>query len=229
MLRRQIILGATCVAAAGAAEALKPHRTARLLQGAALAAIAPKAFGAWTSEDVNDALALNAPGTLSAELYNEVMVREYRNTAGAAVTLLLAYGARQTDTLQLHRPEICFPAFGYHLSRMESVMLPIANGLSLPARRMAASLSDLNESVVYWSRLGEYFPQDAEQQRAARFKTTLKGVVADGVLARLTTQNLYPESGWNLIYVFTREFLAAVAANQRKALVGTERANAWPT
>jgi EpsI family protein len=228
ILRRHLIMGAACVASAAAAEGLKPHRQAQLLQGAKLADVAPRKFGSWTSEDVADALALNAPGTLGAELYNEVVARDYQNAAGAVVSILLAYGARQTDTLQLHRPEICFPAFGYSLSRIESVNLPIARGLTLPARRMAAQRAEQRESVIYWSRLGEFFPQSADQQKMARIKTTLKGVVADGVLARFSTANVYPEFGWTILSGFIDEFLAATAAPQRKALIGTERADAWP-
>jgi EpsI family protein len=222
--RRGLLLGGACVAAAVGAELLKPHREAHLLSGAKLAEVVPPSFGAWTSEDVPDVLAVNGEGTLTAKLYNELVVRNYKSAAsGATITMLLAYGARQTDDLQLHRPEICYPAFGYALTRAESVALPIASGVTLPARQLLAELEDQRESIIYWSRLGEYFPQDASQQRAARFNTTLKGVVADGVLARFATPGPYPERGWSLVSGFIQELLPAIAPERRKVLVGTER------
>ena len=222
--RRGLLMGGACVAAAGAAELLKPHREAHLLAGAKLADIVPAAFGAWTSEDVPDSLAVNGEGTLTSKLYNELVVRDYKSAAsGVIITMLLAYGARQTDDLQLHRPEICYPAFGYALTRAESVALPIASGLTLPARRLLAEIEDHRDSIIYWSRLGEYFPQDSSQQRAARFNTTLKGVVADGVLARFATAGPYPERGWGLVNRFIEDLLPAIAPEQRKVLVGTER------
>jgi EpsI family protein len=222
--RRGLILGGSCAVAAAVSEGLKPHREAALLEGAQLADIVPRGFGDWSSEDVRDALALNQNGTLSARLYSDLVVRAYTKAGGPVVTMLLAYGRRQTETLQLHRPEICYPAFGYALARSEPIELPIGPGVQLPARRILAELADRRESVIYWSRVGEFFPQDPQQQRTARFRNTLQGVIADGVLSRFSIAGPYPEYGWMVLDDFIRQLIGAIPADRRKALVGTLRA-----
>src|SRR4029453_17172632 len=131
-----------------AGTALKPRREEPLLKGAKLANVVPAAFGAWTSQDMSDPLAINGEGTLSAKLYNELVVREYVNaTTETEITMLLAYGGRQSDELQLHRPEICYPAFGYDLMRNEPISLPVGRSPVLPARRLVAEQGDIRESI----------------------------------------------------------------------------------
>ena len=229
--RRGLVLGGACVAAAVAGEALRPHREVLLLKGATLADVVPRAFAGWTSEDVPDALAVNQEkGTLSARLYSDLVVRAYtKGEGGPAITALVAYGRRQTETLQLHRPEICYTAFGYALAESQPIALPIARGVRLPARRMLAQLQERRESVIYWSRLGEYFPQDADEQRTARFRNTLQGVVPDGVLSRFSVVGPYPQYGWSLISDFIGQLIAATGPDQRKVLIGAARAEQLKT
>ena len=137
---------------------------------------------------MGDPYAINGPGTLSAKLYNELLVRQYVNRKEqTAVMLLMAYGGKQSDELQLHRPEVCYPAFGYALVRNEPVFLPVGKGVTIPARRLLAVQDDRRESIVYWSRMGEKLPQTGPEQRAARLEIGLKGIVPDDLLCRFST------------------------------------------
>ena len=89
--RRDLLLGGLCVGAAVAGTALKPRREVRLLASGKLADLVPKAFGDWRSEDVGDPYAVNGEGTLSAKLYNELLVRQYINLkTGVGVVVLMA-------------------------------------------------------------------------------------------------------------------------------------------
>lgn len=224
--RRDLLLGAACLAAAAGGVALKPRHEVKLLKSGKVADLAPAAFGDWTSEDVGDPYAVNGAGTLSAKLYNELVVRMYTNQkAQASVMMLLAYGGKQSDELQLHRPEVCYPAFGYALVRNEPWSLPIGDGVTLPARRLAAEQDDRRESIVYWSRMGELLPQDAAQQRAARLKIGMQGIVPDGLLCRFSTAGDNVEQNWKMIDAFVVQLLAAIAPDKRNVLIGDERAN----
>lgn len=224
--RRNLLIGATCVVAAGTAAALKPRREVTLLKGAKMADIVPATFGDWTSLDVGDPYAQNGgEKTLAQRLYNDQVVREYRNNrTGASVLALLAYGQRQSDELQLHRPEICYPAFGYEVVRNEPLTLPLGHGVTVPARRLAADADDRHESIIYWSRMGELIPQDGGQQRSDRLKIAMQGIVPDGLLCRFSSAGEFPEREWGMMAAFVAELVNAVPANQRKVLVGTERA-----
>lgn len=225
--RRDLLIGAACVAAAGTGAALKPRRNVSLLaKNETLANIVPAKFGAWRSEDVGDPMAINGPETLSARLYNQLVSRIYTNDeAGASVLMLLAYGGQQTDELQLHRPEVCYPAFGFSLLRNEPMSLDLAKGVVIPARRILAHSESRRESVVYWTRMGEYLPSSGGQQREDRFRIAMQGIIPDGLLSRFSTTATESEEGWGKIESFVAALISAVPAKHRKVLIGTERAN----
>jgi EpsI family protein len=224
--RRDFLIGGACVAAAGAAYSLKPRRAVQLLpEGGSLAQIVPAAFGDWRSEDVADPLAVNGEETLSSRLYNELVVRVYSNLVTAdRILMLLAYGGRQTDELQLHRPEVCYPAFGYALTRNEPTDVPLSSGVTIPARRLLAQGQQNQEGILYWSRMGEFLPRSAGEQRKDRFRIALDGVIPDGLLSRFSTSTADGVESWARIGAFVPALVAAVAPAHRKVLIGSERA-----
>lgn len=222
MNRRALFAGALCVGGALAAQGLKPHRYVSLLQSAKLDNLVPRNVGVWTSEDVGDPLALNGPGTLSSKLYSELVTRAYTDGRGQQIMMLLAYGARQSDELQVHRPEICYPAFGYTLLRNEPASLPLGGQIGLPARKLLAKSPSSEESVIYWTRLGEHFPVSSSEQRTARFDNALAGVIPDGVLCRFSTAD-DTAGAWTRLEQFVRDLVAATGPEGRRVLVGTER------
>ena len=222
MNRRALFAGVACVGAALVARQLKPHHYVSLLKSAKLDDLIPRAFGAWTSEDVGDPLALNGPGTLSSQLYNQLVTRAYSDGRGNQILMLLAHGERQSDELQLHRPEVCYPAFGYALLRNEPTQIRLGEGVTLPARRLVAKSPSHEESVLYWSRLGEYFPIDSGQQRADRFRNAVAGLIPDGILCRFSTADESAKA-WSGLEVFVHDLIAATKPAGQQVLVGTER------
>jgi EpsI family protein len=224
--RRDLIIGAACISAAVAGAALKPRRRVSFLgKGESLAEIVPAKFGAWRSEDVGDPLAINGPGTLTSRLYNQLVTRVYVNDqTRSSIFMLLAYGGQQTDDLQLHRPEVCYPAFGFSLLQNEPATLALAKGVEIPARRILADKEERREYVVYWTRMGEYLPVSAGQQREDRFRIALDGVIPDGLLSRFST---IADGGdaWNTIDTFVADLVNAVPPKHRRVLIGSERAD----
>jgi len=220
MNRRALIAGAACAGAALLAHQLKPNKYVSLLGSAKLADLIPRSFGSWTSEDVGDPLALNGPDSLSAKLYNQLVTRAYTASDGQQVVLLVAYGQRQSDELQLHRPEVCYPAFGFELLRNEPAALQLSESVRLPARQLLARAPSWEESAVYWTRLGEYFPTSGSQQRTARFENTLAGLIPDGVLCRLTSGDTSPDA-WRRLEAFASSLIAAAPSQGRQVLIGS--------
>jgi EpsI family protein len=224
MNRRALFAGAACVGAALLARQLKPHHYVSLLQSAKLDDLVPRSFGGWTSEDVGDPLALNGPGTLSSKLYNQLVTRAYTDGAGGhQVLMLLAHGERQSDELQLHRPEICYPAFGYALLRNEPTHIQLGSAVTVPARRLLAKSPSHEESVLYWSRLGEFLPIDASEQRTDRFKNAVAGLIPDGILCRFSTAD-ESARGWAGLEEFVHDLIGATSPAGRRVLVGSDRA-----
>jgi EpsI family protein len=223
--RRDLLIGAGCLGAAAGAAWLKPRHEVPLLRRGKVADVVPAAFGDWTSQDVGDPYAVNGEQTLSSKLYNELIVRDYRNEKkGVDVLMLLAYGRRQSDDLQLHRPEVCYPAFGYDLVRNEPVDLVVGGRAIIPARRLAAEAEGRRENIIYWSRMGESLPQDGRQQRVARLKIAMQGIIPDGLLSRFSVTGDNPDHDWKTISGFVAELVAAVDPKWRKILIGTDQA-----
>ena len=175
MNRRDILIGAACVGAAAAAYGLAPRRHVSLLAGKSLDGIVPRAFAGWTSRDTSDLVAPTDPDSLAARLYGVTVGRMYQHqSTGTEVMMLLAHGDSQSDDLQVHRPEICYPAFGFALSDNYATSIAVANGVAIPGRHMVATSPDRRETVVYWTRLGEFLPQDHRQQQLDRMRTAYR-------------------------------------------------------
>jgi EpsI family protein len=225
--RRDLLLGSACVLAAGAAYALKPRRYVSLLGQTKLDQIVPSTFGNWTSREVGDLVAPRTESSLSAKLYDETLERVYQHsTTGAQVMMLMAHGDTQSNDLQLHRPEDCYPAFGFALTNNYAILLQLPGGVTIPARHLVADAPGRRETIIYWSRLGESIPIDDGQQRLDRLRTALDGYIADGVLARFSALGSEPTVTLTLLEGFIPELLMAVPVERRRALIGTGRAEA---
>lgn len=224
--RRDLLAGAGCAAALGMAEWLRPRRTVRLLRpGLGLAALVPAAFAGWGPGPGGEIVLPDVPGSLSSRLYDDRLARTYRRGEGPEVMLAVAYGAAQSDGLQLHRPESCYPAVGFAIVARRLVALPLAPGVSLPAVMLSARAGDRIEDIVYFTRLGEAFPQTAGAQRRARFDAALHGDIGDGLLVRASAIRTDPHAdGFALLAAFLRALVLAVTAADRSAVIGTSRA-----
>lgn len=225
--RRDLVLGAACLAGAGAAFALTPRRYVSLMPRASLEQIAPAAFSTWTSRDVTDLVAPKVEGSLESRLYDQTLERIYTDSAsGAELMLLVAHGDTQSNELQLHRPEVCYPAFGFEISSSRQFPLRLGADALLPVRSLVADAPGRRETIVYWTRLGEFLPTNESEQRIDRIKTALHGVVSDGLLARFSLVGDDPASAAQTIEGFIGSFVRAVAPAHRPAFVGTSLAQA---
>lgn len=224
--RRDILIGGSCLLGAGAAWALTPRRRVTLMTHGSLAGVVPRAFPGWVSQDVGNLVAPKEEDSLSAQLYQETIERVYRNADGVQIMVLMAHGDTQSNELQLHRPEVCYPAFGYAISRSRALDLPLASGVTLPARTMVAEAPNRRENILYWSRLGEFMPVNGGEQRMYRLKTAMDGYIADGLLARFSVVGTDQNAAVSVLEGFITALIRNVPAAQRQGLIGAARAKA---
>jgi EpsI family protein len=223
--RRDLLIAAACVAAPAVAYGLRPRRHVSLQGPAKLEQIVPRRFGDWTSRDVSDLIAPKTEGSLMAKLYGEAVGRVYVHApTQAEVMMLLAHGDTQSNELQLHRPEVCYPAFGFAITHSVPIELPLASGVALPARRLVAVAPERQENIVYWARLGEALPVNGAQQRFDRLKSAMSGYVYDGLLARFSMLGSDSSAAFAVVESFIAHLVQAVPSNQRVGLIGTQRA-----
>jgi EpsI family protein len=225
--RRDLVIGGACVAAAGAAYLLKPHKRVSLQGSAKLEDIVPRRFGDWVSKDVSDLVAPTTPDSLAGRLYNETVGRVYTHPSSPLeVMMLLAHGDTQSNNLQLHRPEVCYPAFGFAISSAQTISLPLAAGIGLPSRQLIAIAPQRRENIIYWARLGEYLPVTGSEQRLDRLTTSMHGIVSDGLLARFSVIGQDTAAIFPFLASFIAQLVEAVPRDHRAGLIGSVRAQA---
>lgn len=225
--RRDFIIGGACIAAAAGAEVLRPHKRVNLLaSGQKLDSAIPQSFGRWKAREGDGIVTPQSDNSLAAKLYNQSVSRMYEDPDGNVIMLLIAYGNTQSDTLQLHRPEVCYPAFGFAIVESNPTQIPIGHGTMLPARNLVASVPGRDERITYWTRVGEYLPVSNTEQREMRFRTSLAGIIPDGVLVRIS--NVLPDdaSAFALNERFAADMIAAIPPSVRPALITTGKARA---
>ena len=69
--------------------------------------------------------------------------------------LMVAYGESQSDSLQLHHPEVCYTAQGFRVSRTSPLRLEYSpSEPPLKATRLVAQREERIEPITYWMRIG---------------------------------------------------------------------------
>jgi EpsI family protein len=220
--RRQFLFGGACLASAVAASALRPRNRLALLGTAKIEAVTPKKFGQWAEMPLGEVVLPRDDGSLSAQLYSQVLSRVYVNQGSQAIIMLaLAYGDTQSDLLQLHRPENCYPAFGFQLSSFHRDRVPLPRAQSIGTSSMVASSPDRTEAVTYWTRLGEYLPTTQTEQRVDKLRTALAGTIPDGMLVRCSALGDSVDENFNVNRHFLKDLVLAIEPGHRPAFIGT--------
>lgn len=216
--RRQALIGGSLLVAATASLVLKPRRVENLLGNGKLDDLVPKQFGEWQFNTASG-LVLPPADQLRDKLYSQLLTRVYVRENARPVMLLIAYSGVQDGTLQVHRPEVCYPASGYRLTTVAPHTVPLAPGIAVPSRVMQADSDVRSEQVVYWTRIGRHFPRTWSEQRTAVIQENFAGTIPDGVLMRMSTVGggaaATPE-----LDGFARALYRAIGPRMRQVLLG---------
>jgi EpsI family protein len=215
--RRELLLGGVLMAATGVTFALDPRKHVSYLGSAKLDNLVPEAIGDWRFV-ASSGLVLPPKDQLRESIYSQLLTRVYQRDNGDAVMLLIAYSAAQDGVIQVHRPETCYPASGYRLIRNKAHEVPIDNPVHPQGRFIIADNNIRREQMVYWTRLGRYFPVRWADQRLAVARENLAGRIPDGVLVRISTVDV--SNGLALLDDFTRALFASVPQQMKNVLVG---------
>jgi EpsI family protein len=141
--------------------------------------------GPWKFENNDGIVVAREDGPVDG--YDQLVSRKYQAAGLPEVMLLVAYGSTQGGTLQVHRPETCYPAQGFALSDFSEVALHPAPAFAIEGRRFTAVRDERVERLIYWTRIADSFPQNTAQEYRAILGSLFSGVVPDGILVRLST------------------------------------------
>ncbi|MEP3224706.1 MAG: exosortase-associated protein EpsI, V-type [Parasphingorhabdus sp.] len=181
--RRHLIMGGAFCLAAGLAYARMPQVIFPAVEKTDFEKLIPENIGLWRFE-TSSGVVLPPPDALSDRLYDNLVTRVYTAPEDPPIMFLTAYSNTQDGVLQVHRPEICYPAGGYELTETQPMEIDNGLGGKIQANAFTATGRGRTEHVLYWTRIGSEFPVQWSQQRLAVIKANLRGIIPDGVLVR---------------------------------------------
>lgn len=211
------------LAAFAGAQAWRPtSRLADTRPKVELETMFPKAFGDWRVDD-RMPVQLVSPDTqaMLSKLYNQTLSRTYINAKGERIMLSVAYGGDQSDGTRAHRPEVCYPAQGFQMFGNRSEVLDIGDR-RLRVRQLMSRLGGRIEPITYWITVGERIALSGTEQKLMQLSYSMRGVVPDGMLVRVSNIDADGDSAFRLHQLFIAELATAIQSNLRPQVMGSE-------
>ena len=207
--------------AAAAAAALHPTNKLSDQSGVVeLETMIPEQFGSWhkVAQASNQIIDPQQAQTI-ARIYSQTLSRTYMNEQGYRIMLSIAYGDDQRDSVQLHYPEVCYPAQGFRLSQKRRGMLDTALG-NIKVTRLLTSLGPRKEPVTYWATVGNEVVQGGVDKKLTEMQYGLRGIIPDGLLFRVSSIDSDSERAFAAQQKFVNDLLGDIDPNSRLRLSG---------
>lgn len=221
LLRSAILILALMFTASALAYVLMPtQKLADLHPREKLETLVPMAFGDWRGMAV-DTLVVPDPQMLEAlgRIYTETLSRTYVDSRGRRVMLSIAYGDDQRDAMDVHYPEVCYPAQGFQSRSARKGQIDTPYG-PIRVKRLEMVLGQRHEPITYWAMIGEHQSLGGIDKKLNEMRYSLNGAIPDGLLFRVSSIGRETEIAYREHDEFVLELLAAVNAESRKRLAG---------
>jgi EpsI family protein len=186
--------------------------------------VVPRQFGEWKLDQrIRLVFPPDAEG-FARQLYSQEVGRGYTDREGNLVMLLVAYGPNQTSRLQLHRPELCYTADGFRVSKSVPANVSYRAGAQpLNLLRLTARRESRVEPISYWVRVGDDITNSVWGRQISRLKLTLQNKIADGALMRVSTIGVAEDKSYEVQERFIRDFYEGLAPQHRAFFFGGDR------
>lgn len=221
-LTRAVVVLVLALLAALAAQWLNPTaHPAEKRRPLRLEQTVPAEFGPWRLDTRAIAGVVDPQrAELLKKLYSETLSRTYVHTDGYRIMLSIAYGGDQRDALQIHYPEVCYPAQGFDVKERHKDHLHTPLG-DIPIVRLITAMGPQRpEPVTYWVTVGEKTVSSRVSKKLAEMSYSLRGSIPDGLLFRVSS--IDPDSTAALLRQdqFVADLLHALPAAERRRLAG---------
>jgi len=210
--RRDFFLGGIFLIGVGAEGALLLGRRSASAKPVPIDAMLPQQFGQWHARPEAAPLLPQRDAYID-QIYNDYVARCYVKPESEPVILLIAYGKAQGGDIEVHRPESCYPPYGYTMSPSRMVHLDL-KGRPVAATALTATIEGSSQQILYWVRVGEQFPATHWQASLAVAGAALTGRVLDGILVRLSTVGNDAAAGERTLAEFASQ-LASLLVGKR--------------
>ena len=157
---------------------------------------------------------------LIRKIYGQTLSRIYVDRHGYRIMLSIAYGSDQSDAMQVHKPETCYPAQGFLLEARGDDLLRIGNA-DIPVVRIKTSLDSRHEPVTYyWTTIGNRAVRGSIHKKFVEMYYGLTGKIPDGMLIRVSSIDSDTPQAFRSQDRFITELIDAVPITTRIRLAG---------
>ncbi len=218
---KYLLIGLTLFVAAAGGFALKPTRhIADQGPKIDLSTLVPQQFADWKiDETIVPLLADPKQTAMINKIYNQTLSRTYVNSRGVRIMLSIAYGGDQSDSMQVHKPEVCYPAQGFQVLKLVTGMFDTGFG-HIPVKRLLATQGTRVEPIIYWLTIGDTVAVNSLKWKLAQMKYGLTGKVPDGMLFRVSSLG-DEAAAYPVQEEFIRVLLKTLSPENRKRLIGS--------
>jgi EpsI family protein len=221
MRRRGFVAAGLMFAGSALAVGMRPRRhMADEIGMPDLETLFPKQFGDWRV-DTSIPVILPSPDVqaLLDKIYNQVLARTYVNAQGQRIMLSVAYGGDQSDGTSAHRPEVCYPAQGFAISSNRIAALPLGDH-TVRVRQLMSHLGSRHEPITYWVVVGGEVVTSGIGQKLAQMRYGLRGIVADGMLVRVSSIDANAERAYQVHQRFVADLWQSLDPAARNRVIG---------
>jgi EpsI family protein len=218
---RHLAIGLAMLAGAGMAFALTPReKLADTGPGIDLENMIPRQFGEWKIDETIVPLRADPAQTaLLNRLYNQILARTYVNGSGQRIMLSIAYGGDQSESMQVHKPEVCYPAQGFQVVKQFDSRLNTGFG-AIPVRQLVAAQGQRIEPITYWITIGEQVAGSNFKWKLEQLRYGLTGKIPDGMIFRVSSIGADESAAYRVQQDFVRELLQFMPAASRTRFIG---------
>lgn len=217
--RRKLLIGVALGGTAILSELYVPRRSVPRQTDKSFAALFPEHVGDWNYLSASG-LVLPPEDQLTRYLYEQLLTRVYGKGDLPQVMMVLAYSSVQEGRLQVHRPEVCYPAAGFTILENVPETVQIDPEFAIHGRFLTADRGARREYVFYWTRVGAEMPIRWFDQRWFMAKANLKGYIPDGLLARVSVIADDRATAFSTLTDFVRTMVAKSEPAGRRMLIG---------
>lgn len=218
-----LLVGVAMAAVAVTAATLRPEpRPSANATAFSLAALVPTTFDEWKLVEGGNAQIVNPQVEQRlGQLYSQHLSHVYQAADGYRVMLSIAYGDDQRSGMQVHLPEVCYPAQGFTLNWRGEGNLSVRKP-AIPVSRVEAQIGARIEPVTYWITVGSqpFARLGALDRRLLELRYALRGEIPDGLLFRVSSIDSDRARAYQRQEQFTAALLAAVGPAGQRRLAG---------
>lgn len=225
--RRLVVTAGLAALMAGAAGAAR-HLTPRIYLAdtrppVKLGDMIPPEFGNWRPDSQQAPMVIDPTQLeLANKLYQETLNRTYVDEAGHRLMLTIAYGRDQSEGVQLHTPEFCYPASGIPVGEATEDVISVGFKDQPVVRLVGFRHNKQFEPITYWVTMGDHVVNGGSgSRRDMRFRYGLYGYIPDGLLFRLSSIG-EPAREYPVHTEFLKAMFAGMSQESRSRIAGTK-------